>query len=237
MEQLDKIEPNTATRIQLVDCQNSRQPSLMLLNSKRVVYERNRRLGRWIGCITAFQQQIGNDGMGSIENIVPDKLQPMRTDCYPSNIEIILTDYIAHENRRNKDQIIQLNQVSDSLSRSARSSDYSVRRDVLQKPLDQLEIKLSMDAFATRLNRQHRVFCSYKLDFLNHQFENKVSDYQILAPKGALAVLLGFIVYEEQQIHSSLVIQFIRPVVMRTRKKEKQEEIWQLSQLLLQIES
>ncbi|KAA6378116.1 MAG: hypothetical protein EZS28_026358 [Streblomastix strix] len=73
-------------------------------------------------------------------------------------------------------------------------------------------------------------------NFLNHQFENKVSDYQILAQRGALAVLLGFLDYEEQQIHSSLVIQFIRPVFIRTRKKDK-EEIWQLSQLLPQIES
>ncbi|KAA6377891.1 MAG: hypothetical protein EZS28_026581 [Streblomastix strix] len=279
------------------------------------------------------------------------------------------------------------NRVPDSLSRIVRSGDYSLHRDVLQKILDRLEIKISLDAFATRLNRQHRVFFSYKPDkwamaidvlsirctneipllfstvtlniknnqenmtgqsvmcdcncngrdrlepggvnsrlqddqeslvpsaerslslqneiqsgeqlfqyllnqrglqysaiqrvidnwksqwrrhvsalsklvdylkqlitewskllelkqtsifmsnFLNCQIENKVSDYQILAQIGALAVLLGFLGYKEYKIHSSLVKQLIRPIVMRTRKKEKEDEIWQLSQLLLQIES
>ncbi|KAA6378115.1 MAG: hypothetical protein EZS28_026357 [Streblomastix strix] len=92
MEQLNKIEANTATRIQLqhmigTDTQDDGQ-----------------------GCSTAFQQQVGNDGMGLMENNVPDKLQPMRTGCYPSSIETILADYIAHESRRNNDQIRQLNQ-------------------------------------------------------------------------------------------------------------------------------
>ncbi|KAA6382230.1 MAG: hypothetical protein EZS28_022244 [Streblomastix strix] len=206
MKQLDQIEPNSDTRIQLVDCQNSRQPPYVLQNSQGVVYDRHRRLGGLLGCSTAFQQQAGNDGMGKMENNISDKLQQMRTCSYPSIIETILSDYIAHQSRLDKDQNRQLNQyvwyqqmqaakplsatldqilllaemnkwklkaeyipgiqnrVPDSLSRIIRSGDYFLRKDVQQKTLNLLEIKLSMDTFATRLNRQHRVFCSYKPD-------------------------------------------------------------------------
>ncbi|KAA6396169.1 MAG: hypothetical protein EZS28_008307 [Streblomastix strix] len=58
-----------------------------------------------------------------------------------------------------------------------------------------------------------------------------------MAQKGALTVLLDFLGFEEQQIHSSLVKQLIRPIFMRTRKKDKEEGIQQFRQLLLQIES
>ncbi|KAA6380481.1 MAG: hypothetical protein EZS28_023995 [Streblomastix strix] len=69
------------------------------------------------------------------------------------------------------------------------------------------------------------------------EIQNKVIDYQILDQKGALPELLDFLGYEEQQIHSSLVKQLIRPIFMRTRKKEKIQEIQQFRQLLLQNES
>ncbi|KAA6396168.1 MAG: hypothetical protein EZS28_008306 [Streblomastix strix] len=59
---------------------------------------------------TAFQQQAGNDGIEQMENSITDKLQLMRTGCYPSSIETDLTDYIAHESRQDKDLNRQLSQ-------------------------------------------------------------------------------------------------------------------------------
>ncbi|KAA6380480.1 MAG: hypothetical protein EZS28_023994 [Streblomastix strix] len=134
----------------------------------------------------AFQQQAGNDGMGQMENNNFNKFQLMRTvEGIKIRTDNQVSMYCINKCQAAKplsatlDSILLLaemnkwtlkaeyipgiqNRVPDSLSRIARSGDQQLRRDVLQKNLDQLEIKISLDAFATRLNRQHRMFCSYK---------------------------------------------------------------------------
>ncbi|KAA6395724.1 MAG: hypothetical protein EZS28_008745, partial [Streblomastix strix] len=53
-----------------------------------------------------------------------------------------------------------MNKEPDSLSRLDRSGDYAINKDILHTALMKLKVEITMDAFATRINRQHKKFCS-----------------------------------------------------------------------------
>ncbi|KAA6357002.1 MAG: hypothetical protein EZS28_047471, partial [Streblomastix strix] len=57
-----------------------------------------------------------------------------------------------------------MNKEPDSLSRLDRSGDYAINKDILHTALMKLKVVITMDAFATRINRQHRKFCSVTKD-------------------------------------------------------------------------
>ncbi|KAA6355319.1 MAG: hypothetical protein EZS28_049154, partial [Streblomastix strix] len=53
---------------------------------------------------------------------------------------------------------------ADSLSRHDSSGDYAINKEVVSIVLKKIQAKITMDAFTTRLNRQHRVFCCITKD-------------------------------------------------------------------------
>ncbi|KAA6393484.1 MAG: hypothetical protein EZS28_010987 [Streblomastix strix] len=57
-----------------------------------------------------------------------------------------------------------MNKEPDSLSRLDRSGDYAISKDILHTAMMKLKVEITMDAFATRINRQHRKFCSITKD-------------------------------------------------------------------------
>jgi hypothetical protein len=52
------------------------------------------------------------------------------------------------------------NKVADSLSRMAASGDYCIKKEVLNKIMDQLGLPVWLDAFATRINKRLNAYCS-----------------------------------------------------------------------------
>ncbi|KAA6400958.1 MAG: hypothetical protein EZS28_003521 [Streblomastix strix] len=72
-------------------------------------------------------------------------------------------------------------------------------------------------------------------NFLSDQMEKGTSDNSLKSCRGALAVLLSFIGYKEEEVHSKLVAQLMKPVLMRTRHKDRENEQWDLNVLLEQI--
>ncbi|KAA6392518.1 MAG: hypothetical protein EZS28_011956 [Streblomastix strix] len=72
-------------------------------------------------------------------------------------------------------------------------------------------------------------------NFLSDQMEKGASDNSLKSCRGALAVLLSFIEYKEEEVHSKLVAQLMKPVLMRTRHKDREIEQWDLNLLLEQI--
>ncbi|KAA6359194.1 MAG: hypothetical protein EZS28_045279 [Streblomastix strix] len=75
----------------------------------------------------------------------------------------------------------------------------------------------------------------FMANFLSDQMDNGASDNSFKSCRGALAVLQSFIGYKEEQVHSKLVAQLIKPVLMRTRHKDREIEQWDLNRLLEQI--
>ncbi|KAA6374920.1 MAG: hypothetical protein EZS28_029554 [Streblomastix strix] len=72
-------------------------------------------------------------------------------------------------------------------------------------------------------------------NFLSDLMEKGASDNLLKSCRGALAVLLSFIGYKEEEVHSKLVGQLMKPVLMRTRHKDREIEQWDLKMLLEQI--
>ncbi|KAA6352806.1 MAG: hypothetical protein EZS28_051666 [Streblomastix strix] len=72
-------------------------------------------------------------------------------------------------------------------------------------------------------------------NFLSDQMEKGASDNSLKSCRGALAELLSFIGYKEEEVHSKLVAQLMKPVLMRTRHKYRGIQQWDLNILLEQI--
>ncbi|KAA6356095.1 MAG: hypothetical protein EZS28_048379, partial [Streblomastix strix] len=72
-------------------------------------------------------------------------------------------------------------------------------------------------------------------NFLSDQMEKGASDNSLKSCRGALAVLMSFIGYKEEEVHSMLVAQLMKPVLMRSRHKDREIEQWDLNILLEQI--
>ncbi|KAA6395725.1 MAG: hypothetical protein EZS28_008746 [Streblomastix strix] len=62
--------------------------------------------------------------------------------------------------------------------------------------------------------------------------EKGASDYSLKSCRGALAVFLSFRGYKEEKVHSKLVAQLMKPVLMRTRHKHREIEQWDQNVLL-----
>jgi hypothetical protein len=69
-------------------------------------------------------------------------------------------------------------------------------------------------------------------NFLYHQISLGASDSAVKSQRTATAVLLRFLGYQEEEVHSPLVALLMRPINLRTRHKDKESEIWELSMLL-----
>ncbi|KAA6370848.1 MAG: hypothetical protein EZS28_033626 [Streblomastix strix] len=76
---------------------------------------------------------------------------------------------------------------------------------------------------------------AFMANFLSDQMEIGASNNSLKSCRGALAVLLSFIGYKEEEVHSKLVAQLIKPVQMRTRHIDREIEQWDLKVLLEQI--
>ncbi|KAA6357250.1 MAG: hypothetical protein EZS28_047223, partial [Streblomastix strix] len=75
----------------------------------------------------------------------------------------------------------------------------------------------------------------FMANFISDSMEKVVSDDLFKSCRGALAVLMSFIGYKEEEVHSKLVAQLMKPVLMRTRHKDKEIEQQDLNVLLEQI--
>ncbi|KAA6389906.1 MAG: hypothetical protein EZS28_014568 [Streblomastix strix] len=69
-------------------------------------------------------------------------------------------------------------------------------------------------------------------NYLGDAINQKCSDNSVKNQRCALAVLLKFMGYSEQQIHSDLVKQLMRKIRMRLRQTDKEKQIWDLDILL-----
>ncbi|KAA6360001.1 MAG: hypothetical protein EZS28_044472, partial [Streblomastix strix] len=76
---------------------------------------------------------------------------------------------------------------------------------------------------------------AFMANFLSDQMEKGASDNSLKSCRWALAVLMSFIEYKEEEVHSKLVAQLMKPVLMRTRHKDREIEQWDLNILLEQI--
>ncbi|KAA6329385.1 MAG: hypothetical protein EZS28_053614, partial [Streblomastix strix] len=76
---------------------------------------------------------------------------------------------------------------------------------------------------------------AFMVNFFSDQMEKGASDNSLKSSRGALAVLLLFIGYMEEEVHSKLVAQLMKPVLMRTRHNDREIEQWDLNILLEQI--
>ncbi|KAA6358769.1 MAG: hypothetical protein EZS28_045704, partial [Streblomastix strix] len=72
----------------------------------------------------------------------------------------------------------------------------------------------------------------FMANYLEDAISQKCSDNSVKNQRCALAVLLKFMGYSEQQIHSDLVKQLMRKVRMRLRQTDKEKQIWALDILL-----
>ncbi|KAA6403728.1 MAG: hypothetical protein EZS28_000747 [Streblomastix strix] len=78
-------------------------------------------------------------------------------------------------------------------------------------------------------SQQPQIFMA---NYLEDAISQKCSDNSVKNQRCALAVLLKFIGYSEQQIHSDLVKQLMRKIRMRLRQTDKEKQIWDLDILL-----
>ncbi|KAA6384048.1 MAG: hypothetical protein EZS28_020423, partial [Streblomastix strix] len=72
----------------------------------------------------------------------------------------------------------------------------------------------------------------FMANYLEDAINQKCSDNSVKNQRCALAVLLKFMRYSEQQIHSDLVKQLMRKIRMRLRQTDKEKQIWDLDILL-----
>ncbi|KAA6359013.1 MAG: hypothetical protein EZS28_045460, partial [Streblomastix strix] len=72
----------------------------------------------------------------------------------------------------------------------------------------------------------------FMANYLEDIISQKCSDNSVKNQRCALAVLLKFMGYSEQQIHSDLVKQLMRKIRMRLRQIDKEKQIWDLDILL-----
>ncbi|KAA6392261.1 MAG: hypothetical protein EZS28_012210 [Streblomastix strix] len=72
----------------------------------------------------------------------------------------------------------------------------------------------------------------FMANYLEDAISQKCSDNSVKNQRCALAVLLKFMGYSEQQIHSDLVKQLMRKIRMRLRQTDKEKQIWDLDILL-----
>ncbi|KAA6381564.1 MAG: hypothetical protein EZS28_022910 [Streblomastix strix] len=76
---------------------------------------------------------------------------------------------------------------------------------------------------------------AFMANFLSDQKEKCASDNSLKSCRGALAVILSFIGYKEEEEHNKLVAQLIKSVLMKARNKERVIQQWDLNILLEQI--
>ncbi|KAA6373257.1 MAG: hypothetical protein EZS28_031215 [Streblomastix strix] len=69
-------------------------------------------------------------------------------------------------------------------------------------------------------------------NYLEDVINQKCSDNSVKNQRCALTVLLKFMGYSEQQIHSDLVKQLMRKIRMRLKQTDKENQIWDLDILL-----
>ncbi|KAA6356370.1 MAG: hypothetical protein EZS28_048103 [Streblomastix strix] len=74
-----------------------------------------------------------------------------------------------------------------------------------------------------------------KANFIQDQMGKGASDNSLKSCRGALAVFFSFKGYKEEQAHSKLIAQQMKPVQMRTRHKDREIVQWDLNILLEQI--
>ncbi|KAA6360942.1 MAG: hypothetical protein EZS28_043532 [Streblomastix strix] len=74
-------------------------------------------------------------------------------------------------------------------------------------------------------------------NYLEVAINQKCSDNSVKSQRYTLALLLKFIGYSEQQIHSDLVIQLMRKIRMRFRQTDREKQIQDLDILLNYIKS
>ncbi|KAA6358083.1 MAG: hypothetical protein EZS28_046390, partial [Streblomastix strix] len=74
------------------------------------------------------------------------------------------------------------NTEADSLSRLAVSGDYSVDKQVLQQVLDEWEIQITMDCFATRRNAKHNRYFSIESDSLAENWDGMEQSQECETP-------------------------------------------------------
>ncbi|KAA6365093.1 MAG: hypothetical protein EZS28_039379 [Streblomastix strix] len=72
-------------------------------------------------------------------------------------------------------------------------------------------------------------------NFLSDLMRKDASDNSLKCCRGALSVLLSFIGYKEEEVHNKLEEQLKKPVLMRTRHKDKEIEQQDLNISLEQI--
>ncbi|KAA6361178.1 MAG: hypothetical protein EZS28_043296 [Streblomastix strix] len=72
----------------------------------------------------------------------------------------------------------------------------------------------------------------FMANYLEDAISQKCSDNSVKNQRCALSVLLKFMGYSEQQIHSDLVKQLLRKIRMRLRQTDKEKQIWDLDILL-----
>ncbi|KAA6361891.1 MAG: hypothetical protein EZS28_042583, partial [Streblomastix strix] len=77
----------------------------------------------------------------------------------------------------------------------------------------------------------------FMANYLEEAINQKCSDNSVKNQRCALAVLLKFMGYSEQQIHSDLVKQLMRKIRMRLRQTDKEKQIWDLDILLNYIKA
>ncbi|KAA6400563.1 MAG: hypothetical protein EZS28_003914 [Streblomastix strix] len=76
---------------------------------------------------------------------------------------------------------------------------------------------------------------AFMANFLSDWMKKGAFDNSLKSCRGALAVLLSFIGDKEEVEHSKLIAQLMKPVMMRTRHKDREIEQWDLNMLLEQI--
>ncbi|KAA6387117.1 MAG: hypothetical protein EZS28_017358, partial [Streblomastix strix] len=76
---------------------------------------------------------------------------------------------------------------------------------------------------------------AFMANFQSDQMEKGASNSSLKSCRGALAVRLSFIGHKEEEVHSTLVAQLMKPVLMRTRHKDREIEQWDLNIFLEQI--
>ncbi|KAA6377153.1 MAG: hypothetical protein EZS28_027322 [Streblomastix strix] len=70
---------------------------------------------------------------------------------------------------------------------------------------------------------------AFMANIFSDQMEKGTSDNSLKCRRGALAVLQSFIGYMEEEVYNKLEAQLMKPVLMRTRHKDREIEQWYLN--------